>query len=98
MKVIASSRDQFAVVRNLINAPETDRLICATDAGREGELIFRYIYEKAGCKKPFDRLWISSMTDEDIDTMAALLKTLRDASPAPSAGKEETPAIHSEKN
>lgn len=66
LKVIASSRDQFAVVRNLINAPETDRLICATDAGREGELIFRYIYEKAGCKKPFDRLWISSMTDEAI--------------------------------
>lgn len=66
LKVIASSRDQFAVVRNLINAPETGRLICATDAGREGELIFRYIYEKAGCKKPFDRLWISSMTDEAI--------------------------------
>ena len=66
LKIIASSRDQFAVVRNLINAPETDRLICATDAGREGELIFRYIYEKAGCKKPFDRLWISSMTDEAI--------------------------------
>ena len=66
LKVIASSHDQFAVVRNLINAPETDRLICATDAGREGELIFRYIYEKAGCKKPFDRLWISSMTDEAI--------------------------------
>ena len=66
LKVIASSRDQFAVVRNLINAPETDRLVCATDAGREGELIFRYIYEKAACKKPFDRLWISSMTDEAI--------------------------------
>lgn len=47
-------------------------------------------------KKKLDDL--SSMTDEDIDTMAALLKTLRDASPAPSAGKEETPAIHSEKN
>ena len=47
-------------------------------------------------KKKLDDL--SSMTDEDIDTMAALLKTLRDASPAPSAGKEETPAIHSGKN
>jgi len=41
---------------------------------------------------------LSSMTDEDIDTMAALLKTLRDASPAPPAGKEKTPAIHSGKN
>ena len=47
-------------------------------------------------KKKLDDL--SSMTDEDIDTMAALLKTLRAASPAPSAGKEETPAIHSGKN
>lgn len=66
LKVIASSRDQFKVVRDLINAEDTDRLICATDAGREGELIFRYIYDKAQCRKPFDRLWISSMTDEAI--------------------------------
>ena len=66
LKVIAQSRDQFKVVKDLINDKDTDRLICATDAGREGELIFRYIYEKAGCKKPFDRLWISSMTDEAI--------------------------------
>lgn len=66
LKVIHSSRDQFQVVRDLINAPDTDRLICATDAGREGELIFRYIYQKANCRKPFDRLWISSMTDEAI--------------------------------
>ena len=41
-------------------------LICATDAGREGELIFRLVYEKTGCKKPFKRLWISSMEDEAI--------------------------------
>ncbi|MBE5797257.1 MAG: DNA topoisomerase III [Clostridiales bacterium] len=66
LKVIPSSRDQFKVVRDLINAADTDRLICATDAGREGELIFRYIYDKASCRKPFDRLWISSMTDEAI--------------------------------
>ena len=43
-----------------------DRIIVATDAGREGELIFRYIYEYLGCRTPFDRLWISSMTDEAI--------------------------------
>ena len=66
LKVIRQSNDQYKVVRDLINASETDRLICATDAGREGELIFRYIYSKAGCTKPFDRLWISSMTDEAI--------------------------------
>ncbi|MGN0752970.1 MAG: DNA topoisomerase 3 [Aristaeellaceae bacterium] len=66
LKVISSSRDQYKVVKDLINAADTDRLVCATDAGREGELIFRYIYTKAKCKKPFDRLWISSMTDEAI--------------------------------
>ena len=66
LKVISATRSQFAKVKKLINDSETDSLICATDAGREGELIFRYIYEKAGCKKPFQRLWISSMTDEAI--------------------------------
>ena len=66
LKVISTTKDQFSKVKKLINDKETDSLICATDAGREGELIFRYIYEKAGCTKPFQRLWISSMTDEAI--------------------------------
>ena len=66
LKVIPNTKTQFTKVKKLINDKETDSLICATDAGREGELIFRYIYEKAGCKKPFQRLWISSMTDEAI--------------------------------
>ncbi len=66
LKVISQTKGQFTKVKKLINDQETDSLICATDAGREGELIFRYIYEKARCKKPFQRLWISSMTDEAI--------------------------------
>ena len=66
LKVISQTKDQFSKVKKLINSQETDSLICATDAGREGELIFRYIYEKAQCQKPFQRLWISSMTDEAI--------------------------------
>ena len=66
LKVISGTKDQYSKVKKLINDKETDSLICATDAGREGELIFRYIYEKAGCTKPFQRLWISSMTDEAI--------------------------------
>ena len=45
---------------------KADRVIVATDAGREGELIFRYIYQHLGCRKPFDRLWISSLTDKAI--------------------------------
>lgn len=66
LKVIPSTRDQYQVVKSLINAAETDAVVCATDAGREGELIFRYIYQKSACRKPISRLWISSMTDEAI--------------------------------
>ena len=66
LKVIAQSRDQFQCVKTILNAPQVDSVICATDAGREGELIFRRIYQMAGCKKPFRRLWISSMTEEAI--------------------------------
>ena len=66
LKVIYQSRDQYKVVKELINAADTDRLVCATDAGREGELIFRTVYYLAGCSKPMKRLWISSMTDEAI--------------------------------
>ncbi len=65
-KVLPKTKSQFQVVKTLLNAKETGRVICATDSGREGELIFRYIYEKAQCKKPVDRLWISSMTDAAI--------------------------------
>jgi DNA topoisomerase-3 len=57
---------QFNVLKNLMARPDVDSLICAADAGREGELIFRFVYEEAGCNKPFQRLWISSMEDTAI--------------------------------
>ena len=53
---------------------KADRIIVATDAGREGELIFRYIYQHFGCRKPFDRLWISSLTDKAIRERLSNLK------------------------
>ena len=56
----------------------SERIIVATDAGREGELIFRYLYEYLGCKKPFDRLWISSLTDSAIREGLANLKSGKD--------------------
>jgi len=65
-KVIRKTAAQFKSVKKLMNDKETKSIVCATDSGREGELIFRYIYEQAGCKKPVMRLWISSMTDEAI--------------------------------
>ena len=55
---------QIKIIGKLFDSSE--RIIVATDAGREGELIFRYLYEYLGCKKPFDRLWISSLTDTAI--------------------------------
>ena len=55
---------QLKVIRSCFD--KADRIIVATDAGREGELIFRYIYHHLGCRKPFDRLWISSLTDKAI--------------------------------
>jgi DNA topoisomerase-3 len=64
--VSESTRSQFAVVREVMNAPEVSAVVCATDAGREGELIFRYIYEAAGCRKPVKRLWVSSLTESAI--------------------------------
>ena len=57
---------QFGILKDLMFRKDVDELICATDAGREGELIFRLVYQQAGCNKPFKRLWISSMEDSAI--------------------------------
>ena len=65
-EVADDKRAQFKILKELMFRKDVDELICATDAGREGELIFRLVYHQAGCKKPFKRLWISSMEDEAI--------------------------------
>ena len=72
--VSASTQKQFAVLKKLMNRPDVDSIVCATDAGREGELIFRLVYQQAGCKKPFSRLWLSSMEDSAIREGFANLK------------------------
>ncbi len=64
--VYEKTRDQFETVKRIINSPKVSRVVCATDAGREGELIFRYIYDAAHCAKPVSRLWISSLTPDAI--------------------------------
>ena len=76
MKLIPISRTkkQLQIIKKWMKDPEIQSLICATDSGREGELIFRYIYEIAKCKKPFQRLWISSMTDTAIKEGFSKLK------------------------
>ena len=57
---------QFRVLRELMRREDVEELVCATDAGREGELIFRLVYRQCGCSKPFKRLWISSLEDAAI--------------------------------
>ncbi|MGX8706261.1 MAG: DNA topoisomerase, partial [bacterium] len=66
LKILPGTREQFAIIKSWMHSPDIASLICATDAAREGELIFRYIYQMAGCRKPVERLWISSMTDAAI--------------------------------
>src|SRR6202453_501073 len=64
--VYERSKEQFEVVQKILLSSRVSRIVCATDAGREGELIFRYIYEAAKSEKPFSRLWISSLTPDAI--------------------------------
>ena len=66
--VSEDTRPQFDVVSRILNDPRVGEIVCATDAGREGEHIFRLIYEAANCRKPWRRLWISSLTDAAITT------------------------------
>jgi DNA topoisomerase-3 len=79
------SRKQMTVVKRALGRADVERVVNACDAGREGELIFAYLYEKAGAKKPVDRLWLSSMTDRAMrDAFGALrpgadLASLQDA-------------------
>ena len=65
-QVSTVTRKQFMVLKNLMNRKDVACVINACDAGREGELIFRLVYEKAGCRKPVKRLWISSLEDEAV--------------------------------
>ena len=65
-RVNYKTRDQFAVVKSLLRDPSVTEVVNACDAGREGELIFAYVYGLSGCKKPVRRLWISSLTPEAI--------------------------------
>ena len=62
-EVSAGTRKQFGILKKLMAREDVASIVCATDAGREGELIFRLVYHKAGCRKPFEQLWISSMED-----------------------------------
>lgn len=65
-RFIPATAKQFKIIKALMAREDVTSLVEATDAGREGELIFRLVYLLSGCRKPFERLWISSMEDEAI--------------------------------
>ncbi|HEX8105229.1 MAG TPA: DNA topoisomerase 3 [Solirubrobacteraceae bacterium] len=80
------SKKQMSVISRLLKRDDVDRVINACDAGREGELIFAYVYEKAGAKKPVERLWLSSMTQR------AIKQAFGDLRPASSVARLEQAA------
>ena len=77
-QISAGTRKQFAILKTLMEREDVTSLVEATDAGREGELIFRLVYHQAKCKKPFERLWISSMEDQAISDGFSHLKNGRE--------------------
>ncbi len=86
------TREQFEVVRRILTDDAIERIVCATDAGREGELIFRYLYEAIGCRKPFSRLWISSLTPDAIRQGFAQLRDGREFDPLAAAARGRSQA------
>src|SRR6266481_8149639 len=85
--VYEKTKDQFEIVKRILNSPKVSRIVCATDAGREGELIFRYIAEAAHCNKPVSRLWISSLTPDAIRKGLAELRPGSDYDPLADAAR-----------
>ncbi len=83
---------QFKAVKALLTSPDTERVVCATDAGREGELIFRLIAEHARCRKPVQRLWISSLTEEAIRAGLERLRPGSDYDPLAAAARARAQA------
>ena len=76
--VSADKGKQFKILKELMHRTDISEVVNACDAGREGELIFRFVYEVAGCKKPMRRLWISSMEESAIKAGFENLKDGRD--------------------
>ena len=77
-EVKSDTKAQYQILKKLMHDDRVDAVVCATDAGREGELIFRLTYNMAGCRKPMKRLWISSVTDKAIRDGFAHLKNAKE--------------------
>ena len=75
-QVADSTKAQFNVLKGLMNSSEVTEIICATDADREGECIFRYVYQMAKCRKPVKRLWVSSLEERAIRSALDKMKPM----------------------
>ena len=87
VKANSKTQDQFAVVKGFMRSSGVTEVVNACDAGREGELIFSYLYELSGCKKPVKRLWISSLTSEAIRQGFGSLREGRSMKPLEGAAR-----------
>jgi len=85
--VLPDTKGQYDVVARVLRDAKVDEVVAATDAGREGELIFRYLYEKAQCRKPVRRLWLSSLTPEAIRQAFSRLRPSRELDPLADAAR-----------
>ena len=92
VKVNSKTRDQFSVVKGLLRDPSVKEVVNACDAGREGELIFAYLYGLSGCGKPVRRLWISSLTPEAIREGFDSLRDGRSMKPLEDAARSRSEA------
>jgi DNA topoisomerase III len=92
VRVNAKTREQFGVVKGLMRAAEVEEVVNACDAGREGELIFAYLYELSNCKKPVRRLWVSSLTLEAIREGFASLRDGSEMKPLEDAARSRSEA------
>lgn len=91
--LVTDKEDAFQNLKRLMDREDVTELVNACDAGREGELIFRLVYEMAGCQKPFSRLWISSMEDAAIrgaSTTCAPAQSMTGCISPPSAARKRT--------
>ena len=75
-QIMDSTKAQYNLLKNLMNKDEVTEIICATDADREGECIFRYVYNMARCRKPVKRLWVSSLEESAIRKALSIMKTM----------------------
>ncbi|MBK7864734.1 MAG: DNA topoisomerase 3 [Archangiaceae bacterium] len=87
LAVHQKTASHFAEVRQVLQRRDVNKVVCATDAGREGELIFRYIYRQAGCDKPVERLWLSSLTPQAIRAGFERLRPSRELDPLADAAE-----------